>query len=165
MSGTKAVTANIVLIGMPGCGKSAIGRTLAAFCGRPLFDTDEMVEKVSGRPVALILAEEGEAAFRALERKATALAAAKKGRIIATGGGTPLDAENRRVLACTGRLYFIERAPELLPREGRPLSLDINALYAARLPIYLSVAAAAIKNDASIEEAARRVLDAHIKAF
>jgi shikimate dehydrogenase len=152
---------NIVLIGMPGCGKSVIGKALATLSKRPLFDTDEMVEEMSGRPIVQIFADEGEAAFRAWECKATALAAGGAGRIIACGGGTLLNAENGRALSQNGSLYFIERDLELLPTKGRPLSIDIAALYAVRLPIYLKWAAQTIKNDASVEEAAQRVLAAH----
>lgn len=159
---TTAETKNIVLIGMPGCGKTVIGRLLAELSKRPLFDTDDMVEQMSGRTIAQIFAKEGEAAFRALENKATALAAAGKGRIIATGGGTLLNAENCRILSGNGRLYFIDRAPNLLPKQGRPLSQDIYAMYTTRLPIYLSWADQTVKNNASIEEAAQSVLDAHM---
>ena len=162
MSKIQAETDNIVLIGMPGCGKTVIGRALAALSKRPLFDSDEMAEQMGGRPITQIFAEEGEAAFRALERKVIALAAAEGGRIIATGGGTLLDEENCRLLSGSGRLYYIERALSLLPVNGRPLSRDIYTLYTARLPIYLSWADQTIKNDTSIEEASQRVLKAHM---
>jgi len=165
MSRKIAETENIVLIGMPGCGKTVIGRALASLSNRALFDTDKVVEEMSGKTIEQIFAGEGEAAFRAWEKRAIVLAAKGDGRIIATGGGAVLDEENCRALTGNGRLYFIERDLKLLPTIGRPLSYDIKALYTARLPIYLSWAAETIKNDASIKEAAQQIFDAHTKAY
>lgn len=154
---------NIVLIGMPGCGKTVIGAILAKRMKRPFFDTDKMVEKMAGRSIPQIFAAEGEAVFRDLERQATMLAAYGQGRVIASGGGTVLDAKNGCALAKNGRFYFIERALELLPLEGRPLSIDVHALYTARLPLYASLAAATIYNDTTIEEAAKKIIALHIE--
>ena len=162
MNLNSVVTENIVLIGMPGCGKTVIGQALAKMSKRLFFDIDDMVENMSGLSVARIITEQGEAAFRTWEHKAVALAAAGESRIIATGGGTVLDEKNNRLLSQNGRLYFIERELLLLPTAGRPLSSNTHELYHTRLPYYLLWACKTIKNDASIEEAAFQVLKAHI---
>lgn len=154
---------NIVLIGMPGCGKSSTGAELARITGLPCFDTDEMVIELAGISIEDIFSRYGEAAFRRLEQQATMRAAASRGSIIATGGGTVLKEENCRALAQNGRFFFIERALHLLPINGRPLSVDLQTMYAQRLPIYQRLAHATIDNNDTITQAAMRVLQAHKK--
>ena len=85
---------NIVLIGMPGCGKSAVGRCLSQLLEMPLVDTDELVEQEAGRTIPEIFAQEGEGAFRDRETAAARAAAAMEGVIVATGGGMVLRPEN-----------------------------------------------------------------------
>lgn len=163
LSALAAEKENIVLIGMPGCGKSTIGAKLARLIARPLFDTDDMVMELAGMSIEEIFATQGETAFREWERQAVAQAAANCGAIIATGGGTVLKEENCRVLSQNGRFYFIERSLDKLPPAGRPLSINLPALYAKRLPIYQYLAAATINNDSTIEQAAQRLLAVHQK--
>ncbi|MCL1976031.1 MAG: AAA family ATPase [Firmicutes bacterium] len=153
---------NIVLIGMPGCGKTVIGQALASLSDRHFYDIDVLVHELSGHSVLHILNKEGEAAFRVWEYKATALAASFNNCIIATGGGAVLNEDNCRALAKNGRIYFIERALKLLPTQGRPLSVDLPALYKTRLPFYLSFAEEIIKNNNTIEMAAQLILKAHM---
>jgi len=130
---------NIVLIGMPGSGKTTIGKKLADSLGRVFLDTDDIVENASGKRIPDIINFEGETQFREMERKAISEAAAAAGAVIATGGGAVLNKENRETLKQSGIIVFLDRDPECLPAEGRPLSVDIKALYGERLPIYDSM--------------------------
>ena len=152
---------NIVLVGMPGCGKSSIGRLAAARAGRPFYDTDEMVVKLAGRGIPEIFASQDEAAFRDLEAQAVAQAARERGGVIATGGGVLLREENRRALRQNSRVVYLERALELLPTDGRPLSQtrSLVDIYRERLPLFLSAADATVANDAAPDVVAARVLE------
>ena len=147
---------NVVLIGMPGCGKSSIGRMLAEKLGRPFVDLDEEVVKASGRTPAEIIRAEGEKAFRDLETEQTLRAAKETGLVISCGGGTVLRPENVRALKQNGRLIWIRRALEQLPKKDRPLSADLPTLYRQRLPVYRAAADAAVENDGTLQEAADR---------
>lgn len=150
---------NIVLIGMPGCGKTSVGRRLAAAFGRPLIDTDEEVERAAGKPIPQIFAEDGEGAFRQMEERAVAEAGKRSGVIIATGGGAVLSEKNRAALRQNGRIYHIERDIAALARDGRPLSKGADALadmYAAREPIYRALCDRAVRND-SIAECVKEI--------
>ncbi|MCL2343531.1 MAG: shikimate kinase, partial [Firmicutes bacterium] len=149
---------NIALIGMPGCGKTAVGAALAALTGRTFLDTDALVEERTKKSIPAIFAEEGESAFRALEREAVADCGACTGVVIAAGGGAPLFAENRAALRQNSRVFLIER--DLLATEGRPLSKDAETLKrmaTERAPYYAACADARIKNNAAPEDAARKI--------
>jgi shikimate kinase / 3-dehydroquinate synthase len=89
------VADGIVLVGLPGSGKTTVGRLVAERLGRPFVDTDELVERATGRTPAQLIEEQGEPAFRALERAAVTEACAIDGAIIASGGGAILDPLNR----------------------------------------------------------------------
>ena len=153
---------NIVLIGMPSCGKSTVGARIAGLLGRRLVDTDALVESVAGRSIPEIFAGEGEAAFRALEREAVASAAAGSGAVIATGGGAVLDPANVAALKQNGELFFRDRPTELLTAtDDRPLARDRESLrkrYEERLPLYMSAADAHIDGAGSIDDVARAVI-------
>ena len=130
---------NLILIGMPGCGKSTLGKHLAEHFNREFLDTDELITKKTGRTPAQIITEDGEAAFRTIESSVLAETGALTGKVISTGGGIITRAENYAPLAQNGILIFINRDPSLLPTEGRPLSADTGAvmrLYEQRLPLY-----------------------------
>ncbi|HBR08518.1 MAG TPA: shikimate kinase [Clostridiales bacterium] len=153
-------TENIVLIGMPGSGKSEIGKVLSQMTGRPLSDTDDMVSMAVGESIPDIFASRGEAAFRALEREAVRTAAKESGRIVVTGGGVVLDSGNYPPLHQNARIYHILRATELLETAGRPLSGDAAALGAMskkRMPLYARFRDAAIENDGAVSDAAREI--------
>ena len=151
--------ANIVLVGMPGCGKTTVGRALAALSGRTLVDLDEEIVRRTGLSIPEIFQQEGEGAFRELEVQAVERAAGQSGWIIATGGGAVLDEGNRQALRRTGRVYFLQRRLELLPVEGRPLSQgrSLEELYRTRLPLYQATADVTIDNDAGAEAAAEAI--------
>ncbi len=135
---------SIVLIGMPASGKSTVGRLLAARTGRALVDTDEEIVKSSRMSIPDIFAREGEDAFRDREAATVASLAATGGRVIATGGGAILRAENLAALRANGILYFLDRPlGDLTPTGDRPLSRDREALacrYRERYPLYLAAA-------------------------
>lgn len=155
---------NLVLIGMPGAGKSTIARLLAQKTGREFIDLDEEVVRRAEKCIPAIFSEDGEAAFRALEAAVLRTAALKTGCVIATGGGTVLRAENLRRLKQTGRLIFLDRPlSALVPSPERPLgdtAEKIARLYAERLPLYTAAAELRIDNSATPEEAAEAVLAA-----
>ena len=135
---------NIVLIGMPSSGKTTVGRILAEKCGKELADTDEYIVKKIGMPIADFFAKHGEAEFRKIEKETVAGLASTGGKIIATGGGAVLDAENVRALKQNGVLVFLDRRPEnLIATDDRPLSSRRSALeklYAERYDIYCAAA-------------------------
>ena len=131
-------TENIVLIGMPGCGKSTVGQALSALTGREAIDLDAVIEASAGRSIPEIFALDGEDAFRALEREAVAEAGKLSGKLLLTGGGAVKDGRNRPALRQNGRIYHLLRNLDALPRAGRPLSQsgDLAALWAEREPLY-----------------------------
>ena len=135
---------NIVLIGMPSSGKTTVGRILAEKCGKELTDTDEYIVKKIGMPIADFFAKHGEAEFRKIEKETVAGLASTGGKIIATGGGAVLDAENVRALKQNGVLVFLDRRPEnLIATDDRPLASRRSALeklYAERYDIYCAAA-------------------------
>ena len=132
---------NIVLTGMPGSGKSTIGRTLSKLLDREFVDTDEMFfEENNIRPGDYIL-KYGEEEFRRLETECVKKAAGLSGVVIATGGGVILKKENTDLLSLNGDIVYLHRALKELDTEGRPLSQGNErrkALYYRRLPIYMS---------------------------
>ena len=136
---------NVVLIGMPGSGKSTVGVLLAERLGRPMCDTDTLIIERTGRAIPEIFATDGECVFRDLESHVIAeLVAERTGHIIATGGGAILRDENVTELRRNGRLYFLDRPlSELLPTEDRPLSASKEAIekrYGERYDRYCAVA-------------------------
>lgn len=147
---------NLVLVGMPGCGKTTVGRELSALSGRPLIDLDGEIVRRAGRSVPDIFREEGEEAFRELESQVLAQVCAQSGQIVATGGGAVLREDNRAALRRTGRVYFLRRDLDLLPRDGRPLSQkgSLEEMYRVRRPLYRAAADAVIDNSVSPEETA-----------
>lgn len=135
---------NIVLTGMPGSGKSTVGRMLAGQLGREFLDSDAEIVRLAKKSIPEIFAQRGEAGFRELESQVIARLAQKTGLVIATGGGAVLRSENIRRLRQNGRLYFLDRPLEdLIPTPDRPLSRDVQALnqrYQERYPRYLACA-------------------------
>ncbi|MCL2192618.1 MAG: hypothetical protein FWB78_04385 [Treponema sp.] len=139
LSKTEKLFLNIVLIGMPGCGKTSAGRKLAELFAMDFVDTDLMIEANTDRRVPDIIREDGEPFFRELERGVVLQMAAKTRQVIATGGGSVLAKENRDALLQNGKIVFLERELESLDTKGRPLSVDLQAMYRQRLPIYESL--------------------------
>ena len=152
-----AETENIVLIGMPGSGKSSVGAAVAERLNRELLDTDLLIEKSAGMRIPEIFARFGEAEFRKLERTICAECGKQTGKVIATGGGAPLFQENVAALRQNGRVYLLTRALSDLATEGRPLSKDTATLAVMeqeRLPFYQAASDQTIRNHASVPAAA-----------
>ncbi|MEA4965187.1 MAG: shikimate kinase [Oscillospiraceae bacterium] len=150
---------NVVLIGMPGSGKTAVGRAVAAGLGRPFADADEALTVRAGMPIPDYFAKFGEPAFRDLEHAVLAELGKASGTVIATGGGCVLREENYDSLHQNGKIFWLRRDVSLLPRDGRPLSrgADLAAMYAARAPRYARFADEIIENCAAVEDAAYAV--------
>ena len=150
-------TRNIALIGMPGCGKTTVGKHLAALTGRPLLDTDALIVEQAGLPIPQIFADQGEAAFRALETEALARAAGQSGAIIATGGGIVTQSRNLPLLRQNSLIIWLDRPLDLLKVDGRPLSQSrgVEALFAERAPLYRRWADHLYHNEDSAATAAR----------
>ncbi len=121
-------TENIVLIGMPGSGKSTFGKFLAEQLNLPFSDTDELIEAQTGLSIPQIFEQFGEAYFRALEEKTVEKVAAKQGLVLATGGGAPLSEKNRMLLKHNSTVIHLSCPTEELSREGRPLSASFERL-------------------------------------
>lgn len=154
--------ANLILIGMPGSGKTSIGKEIAKILKRSFFDTDIMIEKETGKTIPEIFAKDGEAGFRELETEIISRLGKEKGAVIATGGGAVLNPLNQTALAQNGRIYLIERDLEKLARDGRPLSQtqeDLKIMYENRKPIYTSCADCNINNSQTITEAATKTAE------
>lgn len=153
---------SIVLIGMPSSGKTTVGRILAEKCGKQLADTDEYIVRKIGMPISDFFAKFGEAEFRKIEKETVAELSATGGRIIATGGGAVLDAENVRALKQNGVLVFLDRRPEnLVATDDRPLSSRRSALeklYTERYDIYCAAAELHIDANTTPEAEADAIL-------
>ena len=153
---------NIVLIGMPSCGKSTVGKILRKTLGLPLIDSDAEIVREAGMPVKDFFAKFGEPAFRDLESRIIARISETGGQVIATGGGVPLRAENVQALKSNGRLFFIDRPLSwLMPTESRPLSSSpekLKALYETRHPIYVAAADVIIRADGESRDVAEEIV-------
>ena len=150
---------NIVLIGMPGSGKTTVGDALAAMTGREALDVDREIVRRTGRSIPDIFHSEGEEAFRALERQVTAELGAMTGKVILTGGGVVKDERNYAPLRQNGRIYHLWRELEVLPVEGRPLSQGSGAetLWNERKALYERFRDVLVDNNGAVEETANAI--------
>ena len=135
---------NIVLTGMPGSGKTTLGKIIAKKTGKAFYDTDDEIKNMFSSSPDEIIASEGEAAFREKETAAVKKLSGLTGAVIATGGGAVLKEENITALKRNGKVVFIDRPIEFIkPTADRPLSCDmekLSARYSERYPIYLATA-------------------------
>jgi len=139
---------NIVLVGMPGCGKSTIARALAEKLGKRFVDADTEIAETSGCSIPEIFRREGEEGFRRRETETLERFGKESGLVLATGGGCVTREENYRHLRRNGSVIFIERNLNELAREGRPLSQgDLDAMYEKRLPLYRRFADRVVRNE------------------
>lgn len=152
---------NIVLIGMPGCGKTTVGKQLAQELGAEFIDTDEEILRLDGREIPEIFAQEGEEGFRNIETEAICQVAIRQHAVIATGGGAILRPENMRLLKQNGRIYFIDRPLDTLEATAdRPLSCNRQQLerrYQERYDIYLASCHRHILSDSVAEHVAKAI--------
>lgn len=162
-----AQTLNLILVGMPGCGKSTLGQAVAAALQREFVDCDAEIVRRAGKSIPEIFAQDGEDAFRALESGVLADVCRGHGLVISTGGGAVLRAENRDAMRQNGRVCLIRRALALLPRDGRPLSASEDAvarLWEARRAAYETAADFPVENDGTVEEAAEMIREGFYEA-
>jgi shikimate kinase len=148
---------SIILIGAPGAGKTTVGTKLAARLGVSFTDTDAVIEAAAGKPVSDIFIEDGEPAFRELERAAAVAALAGSDGVIGLGGGAVMDSGTQARLAGRRVVYLATGFPELAKRVGldraRPLLIGTNpraqlkALLDQRLPVYDSLAWLTVRTD------------------
>ena len=152
---------NIALIGMPGCGKSTVGRLLAAATGRDFCESDALVEKNAALSIPEIFRCEGEEGFRRRETEALTALAKLSGKVLATGGGCVTREENYPLLHQNSVIVWLRRDPGKLPKEGRPISLksDLGELYERRRTLYERFADFAVSNDGAPEECVQAILD------
>ena len=148
----KAEMENIILIGMPGCGKSSVGRLVAEQTGKIFVDMDAEIEKQAQKRIPRIFAEDGEAAFRALETQVLAEYGKQSGLVIATGGGCVTRVENYPLLHQNGRIFWLQRDIDKLPTDGRPLSVNLEEMYRVRQPMYAAFAEVVINNNGLPQE-------------
>ncbi|MBE6644103.1 MAG: shikimate dehydrogenase [Ruminococcaceae bacterium] len=152
---------NIVLIGMPGSGKSTVGKILAKLYERPFIDTDALIEERAGKTISKIFEEWGESSFRALEHEIIKEAAAKNCSVISTGGGAVLNPNNISALRENGKVYFIDRPlSALVPTPDRPLALsaeEIKKRYEERYGIYVSAADERIDADCEVDSVVEKI--------
>lgn len=153
---------NIVLIGMPGCGKTTIGTLLAEKLGRTLADADEKIISLAGKSIPDIFAQDGEPTFRDWETKALTELGKQSGLVIATGGGCVTQKRNYPLLHQNGYLIWLERDWSKLPTDGRPLSQanDLGKMYAARKPLYEAFADIRVENTDTPAETVQHILNA-----
>lgn len=157
-----ADVSNIVLVGMPGCGKSTVGRILAERLNRSFVDLDEVIAEQAGKTVPEIFAQHGEVAFRQMEAAAASETGKQKGLVIACGGGAILTRENRAALRQNGRVYWLQRAISQLETVGRPLSTGIEALCAMaeqREPLYRLACDCTVDNNGMPEATSQQILE------
>ena len=154
---------NIILIGMPGCGKSTVAKLLSQQLQRPVVDADEEIVKVAGCSIPEIFANGGEDAFRKIETQVLQELGAQSGKIIATGGGCVTREENYPLLHRNGKIIWLTRKLSKLPADGRPLSqiTKMETMFEVRKAMYKRFADHIVSNDGTSEEtvaAIRRLL-------
>lgn len=155
---------NIILVGMPGCGKSTLGKLLAEHYTRNFVDMDALIIKKAGKSIPEIFNEQGEAGFRKIEAEVAKEVGKEKGLVIATGGGVIVSPENHDALRQNGTVVFINRDINVLPTEGRPLSQQNNlcGMFEKRLPLYRSICHNEIDGNGTIDQVADRIKELFI---
>lgn len=150
---------NLILVGMPGSGKTTVGSLLAVSLGRPFYDADGEIEKKLGCSIPAFFAQRGEAAFRAVETEVLAELGKRSGCVIATGGGCVTRGENYDLLHQNGEIIWLRRSLTELPVEGRPVSQSrsLPELYREREPAYRRFADFCVENEAAPEAAVEKI--------
>jgi len=151
---------NIVLIGMPGCGKSTLGKCLAESLNRKFVDADEEIVRQAGITIPEIFKQSGETGFRDWETKILSQLGKESGLVIATGGGCVTQARNYPLLHQNGRIVWLQRDLSLLPTDGRPLSQSnkLEDMFAIRRPMYEAFSDVSLHNNCDIDILANQFL-------
>ena len=154
-----ALMRNVILVGMPGSGKTTIGTALGEALGRTFLDADVVFSQTHG-PSGQYILDHGEEAFRREETKSLAEVCCRSGLVFATGGGAVTRPENYNHLHQNGTIVWIQRDLEKLPTKGRPLSQKhgVEAIYAKRRPMYAQFADVVADNNGSVEETVTQIL-------
>ena len=155
----------IFLVGFMGAGKTSVGRAMAKSIGFDFIDLDEIIESQAGKTISAIFAEQGETAFRRMEREAIESCRGREQTVIALGGGAFVSEENREIVRRLGKSVWLDCPLEICLKrtagdEGRPLlkgQVEMKKLYESRLPFYSLADFVVTSADDSIEETARRV--------
>lgn len=155
-------TRNIMLIGMPGSGKSTVGAALAASLNRKLVDVDERIVELAGCSIPEIFAKDGEEGFRRIEHQALCQVSQESGLVIATGGGVVTRQENFDPMRQNSLIVWLLRDLSLLPRDGRPLSQtnSLTEMFKVREPMYRAAADCIADNNGSVEDTVKQILEA-----
>ena len=153
---------NLILIGMPGCGKSTVGHLLADKLGKEFLDADACIEAAAGKRIPEIFSQDGESRFRELETQVLKELGKRSGLVIATGGGCVTREENYPLLHQNGTIFWLTRGLKKLPTNGRPLSQanSLADLYEQRAPLYDRFADYIADNDGSLESVFDRIVGA-----
>lgn len=151
---------NIVLIGMPGSGKTTVGRIIAEKTGKEFVDADALIVEKAGCTIPEVFATQGEPGFRKIETEVLDEIVNLSGKVIATGGGCVTKEENYPLLHQNGTIFYLQRDISLLPTQGRPLSQanPLEELYRIRKPLYERFADHSIGNNSTATDAAEKIL-------
>lgn len=157
----QAENLNIVLVGMPGCGKTTLGKQLEKLLGKEFVDTDELIKKRENKSIPQIFADNGEEYFRKVESEVLADVGKLSGKIISTGGGVIKNKNNHFPLKQNGVIVWVKRDIDLLVCDGRPLSKDkfaLEKLYEERKDNYAFFADECVVNDKSVDDAVKEII-------
>ncbi|MEX2275641.1 MAG: shikimate kinase [Actinomycetota bacterium] len=155
----------VYLVGMPGSGKTTVGRELAGRLGVPFVDLDAEIQREAGKPISEIFAEDGEPAFRATEAQVLTKASADDPSVVSCGGGVVIEPANRVTLRATGHVVFLDVAIDVLRRRVRPAAErplihregDLERLLAEREPMYREFAAHVVDGSGTPPEVAAAI--------
>jgi len=152
---------NIVLVGMPGSGKTSVGTFLAEKTGREFLDTDEESEHICGTTPAAVIKKYGEKTFRKIENEAVCDLCKLSGKVIATGGGVVTNGDNFDAVRQNSVVVFINRDISVLPTDNRPLSQanSLEDMYTHRLPLYRKFCDFEVDGNGTVEEVAIEILE------